>query len=136
MNINAKDDIDANLDEVCNDIECDLEAQAICEDLKSESEELSNLVKRQIERMMMVTTTKRPKKSRKQRKKKKKIKVNVHIDAKTDQRDKRKKLLSIKDKISSIKTLGGNNITRIQFKQAKIKCTAGNVRKKLRCGKY
>ncbi|KAI4463058.1 complement component-related sushi domain-containing [Holotrichia oblita] len=131
LNNKAKEDIATTLYEVCNDVECHLHTQAACEDYRSVLEELSNLVKRQATR---AHTSKRQKKIKKQRKKKnKKIKLNVQVDAKTVQEDKRKKLLLIKHNISSIQTIAGNNVTRIDFKESKIKCLPGNVRKKLKC---
>ncbi|KRT86167.1 hypothetical protein AMK59_801 [Oryctes borbonicus] len=130
LNDNAKNDIATTLYEVCNDIECRVDTEAVCDDYRSVLEELSNLVKRQA----VQNTTKRPRKGRKHRRKKnKKIKVNVHIEAETNQKYKRNKLLTIKDRISNIQTLAGNNVTRIDFKETKIKCFPGNVRKKLRC---
>lgn len=132
LNNKVKEDIATTLYEVCNDIECHLHTQAACEDYRSVLEELSNLVKRQTTR----NTGKRPKKGKKQRKKKtKKIKLNVQVDAKTLQEDKREKLFLIKHNISSIHTIAGNNVTKIDFKESKIKCLPGNVRKKLKCGK-
>ncbi|GJQ65520.1 hypothetical protein Trydic_g7621 [Trypoxylus dichotomus] len=130
LNDNATKDIATTLYEVCNDIECRVDAQAVCDDYRSVLEELSNLVKRQA----IQNTTKRPRKGRKYRRKKnKKVKVNVQVDAETNQKDKRSKLLGIKNKIAHMQTLAGKDVVRINFKETKIRCSPGSVRKKLRC---
>lgn len=134
MNKNVKDDVSIDLYDVCNDIDCDLETIALCEDFKAELEESSNIVKRDLLRVTTRRPRKRPKRPR--RKKMKKVKINLKVDAKTDQFDKRAQLLKIKSHIASIQSVAGANVTRISFKESKIKCAIGHVRKKLRCGKF
>ena len=113
-----------DLQEVCNDISCDMNTNLNCEDDLSEEEEKTNIVRR--DTMMM---------QKKSNRKRKKIKVNLQVRAK-NKKNKKRRLDKVGDRIRNIESLNGHKVSTIYFEESRIVCPAGciiNRRKK--CGK-